>query len=256
MQDFPADITKAVVALTLTFVAGFVDVVGYLAIYHIFTAHVTGTTVHLGRDLASRHWAAAAMAGTVVAGFLLGSIVGRVIIEAGARRHFRRVASINLAAETALLISFVPLSSILTRLSMPGKECTMLVLLAFAMGLQTATLTRIGALTIHTTFVTGMINKLAQLLSHVLFYSFDLLRAAKAQDKAHYRRHQHATAWQASFLFSIWLFYLGGAVLGSLIYFQIRVRSMYVPAFLLLLTIIADQFKPLSLQEERDVAER
>ena len=49
MQGFSADVTKAVVALAVTFVAGFVDIVGYLGIYHILTAHVTGTTVHTGR---------------------------------------------------------------------------------------------------------------------------------------------------------------------------------------------------------------
>jgi uncharacterized membrane protein YoaK (UPF0700 family) len=256
MQGFPSDVTKAVVALAVTFVAGFVDIVGYLAIYHIFTAHVSGTTVHLGRDLASRHWAAAAMAGTVVAGFLLGSIVGRAVIEAGARLRFRRVASINIAAETALLILFVPLSKLLTFSDTPQKECALLGLLALAMGLQTATLTRIGALTIHTTFVTGMINKLAQLLSHVLFYSYDVLRPANPGDRAHYRRLQHASARQASFFFSIWVTYLFGAVLGTLLYFQIGVRSMYIPASLLVLTVITDQFKPLSLQEERDIPER
>jgi uncharacterized membrane protein YoaK (UPF0700 family) len=45
---------KSVVSLLLTFVAGVVDVVGYLAIYHIFTAHLSGRTVHLGRDLIAR----------------------------------------------------------------------------------------------------------------------------------------------------------------------------------------------------------
>jgi uncharacterized membrane protein YoaK (UPF0700 family) len=256
MQGFPADVIKAVVALAVTLVAGFVDIVGYLAIYHIFTAHVTGTTVHLGRDLASRDWAAAAMTGTVVAGFLLGSVVGRAVIEAGARLHFRRVASINIAAETALLVLFVPLSKLLTFSNTAQEECALLALLALAMGLQTATLTRIGALTIHTTFVTGMINKLAQLLSHVLFYTYDVLRAASPADKTHYQHLQHASARQASFFFSIWVTYLVGSVLGTLLYFQIGVRSMYIPAFLLVLTIVTDQFKPLSLQEERDVPER
>ena len=45
------------------------------------------------------------------------------------------------------------------------------------MGLQTATLTRIGPLTIHTTFVTGMLNKFAQLLAHGMYHAYDLLRA-------------------------------------------------------------------------------
>jgi hypothetical protein len=40
--------TKAVVALVLTFAAGYVDIVGLLTIYNLFTAHMTGTTVHLG----------------------------------------------------------------------------------------------------------------------------------------------------------------------------------------------------------------
>jgi len=256
MQFFPADVIKAAVALAVTLVAGFVDIVGYLAIYHIFTAHVTGTTVHLGRDLASRHWAAAAMAATVLGGFLFGSIVGRAVIEAGARLRIRRVASINIAAETSLLILFVPLSKLLILSNTSQKACALLALLAVAMGLQTATLTRIGALTIHTTFVTGMINKLAQLLSHVLFYSYDIFLASKAGEKTHYRRLQHASARQASFFFSIWGFYLLGAILGTLLYFQIGVRSMYAPAFLLVLTIVTDQFKPLSLQEERDMPER
>lgn len=42
-------------AVLLTFVAGWVDIVGYLAVYHLFTANMTGTTVHLGHDLITGH---------------------------------------------------------------------------------------------------------------------------------------------------------------------------------------------------------
>jgi uncharacterized membrane protein YoaK (UPF0700 family) len=38
---------KSIVALLLTFAAGNIDIVGYLAIYKILTAHMTGDTVHL-----------------------------------------------------------------------------------------------------------------------------------------------------------------------------------------------------------------
>ncbi len=255
-QPIVAHPTKSAVALAVTFVAGFVDIVGYLAIYHVFTAHLSGTTVHLGRDLMAGRWAAAAMAGTVVAAFLLGSIVGRAVIESGARLHIRRVASMNIGAEAALLVAFVPLAKFLTRSSPPQRELILLAFLAVAMGLQTATLTRIGALTIHTTFVTGMINKLAQLLSHVLFHTYAVLRAEGRKQKEHFRRMRHISARQASFIFSIWLFFLGGAVFGTWMYFKLGLRSMYLPAFILVLTIITDQFKPLSLQEERDQSER
>src|SRR5579884_761888 len=97
---------KSAVALLLTFVAGIVDILGYLGIYHIFTAHLTGTTVHLGQDLMQRNWPAAAMAASVVAGFFCGSVAGRAAIEAGARVHFSRVASLNLVVEAVLLAIF------------------------------------------------------------------------------------------------------------------------------------------------------
>lgn len=247
---------KSAVALLLTFVAGFVDIIGYLAIYHLFTAHVSGTTVHLGHNLALRNWTTAAMSASVVSGFLGGSIVGRAVIEAGARLRFRRVASVNIAAEAALLGAFLPLAGSLTGLASRERVCVLLGVLAIAMGLQTATLTRIGALTIHTTFVTGMINKLAQLVSHILFYTYDVLSASDSHDREHYRRLRHHTTREAGFFFCIWLIYLIGAVLGTWIYFRIGLLAIYLPASLLVLTIITDQFKPLSLQEERDQSER
>jgi hypothetical protein len=47
-------------------------------------------------------------------------------------------------------------------------------MLAAAMGLQTATVTRVGLVTVHTRFVTVMINKLAQLPSQAVFLTYDL----------------------------------------------------------------------------------
>lgn len=61
---------KAIVALLLTFTAGFVDIVGLLTIYQLFTAHMTGTTVHLGEQLIRRNWPAAVVAASIVAAFL------------------------------------------------------------------------------------------------------------------------------------------------------------------------------------------
>src|SRR5689334_2353309 len=100
---------KSAVALLLTFAAGFVDVVGYIAVYHLFTAHMTGTTVHLGQKLVAGDYTAAAVAAAIIASFVSASIIGRAIIEFGARRHFRRIASVSFAAEAVLLAAFVPI---------------------------------------------------------------------------------------------------------------------------------------------------
>lgn len=141
---------KSGVAFMLTFSAGMVDIVGYIAVYHWFVAHMTGDTVHLGNQLATANWGEAEKAGTVIGSFILGSIVGRAVIEAGARKRQRTIASITLLAEAALIFAFI-----CTRSFVVGSNgiplptlLVLLALLAAAMGLQTATLTKIGPLTI------------------------------------------------------------------------------------------------------------
>jgi Protein of unknown function (DUF1275) len=88
---------------------------------------------------AHRTKSAVALLLTFIAGFLGGSIVGRAVIEAGARLHFRRVASVNIAVEALLLASFIPISRLLAGTTELEKVCALLGLLAVAMGLQTAT---------------------------------------------------------------------------------------------------------------------
>lgn len=118
----PHEPLKASIALLLTSAAGVVDVVGFLAVYRTFTAHMTGATVHLGMALMQQHGCGAVIAGSVIASFLLGSILGRAIIEMGARRQIRRVASITLGMEGTL-----PLLCILIG---AGRQGTVLLLIA------------------------------------------------------------------------------------------------------------------------------
>ncbi len=248
--------TLGIVALILTFVAGFVDILGYMAVYHLFTAHMTGTTVQLGHALADGNRAMAGVAGAVVSGFLLGSIGGRAVIEAGARLGIKRVGSITIAIEGALLLGFI---IFFTRSAQPvvqsfGSLCALLMTLAAAMGLQTATLTRIGPLTVHTTFVTGMLNKLAQLVSHILFHSYDLIRAKSAEWQT-LRHERKSKVGQAYFFASIWLTYLAGALVGTLSFSAWNIRAMYLSVLLLLPIIVIDQIQPFSLQEEEDQSE-
>lgn len=248
---------KAAVALGLTFAAGCVDITGYLALYHIFTAHMTGTTVHLGENLITRNWPEAAIAGSVLLAFVLGSIAGRVVIEIGARRAVRRIASITPAIEALLLVGFVIGFGQFHAQRPPSVSTVawLLAMLAAAMGIQTATLTRIGPLTVHTTFVTGMINKFAQLLSHVAFDSYDLFRWGD-HASPELRARKTKKARETLFIFSIWCLYFAGAVVGTLLYLHWKVRALTLPMALLACAIVADQFKQLSVEEEREQFER
>ncbi len=236
--------TKAAAALLLTFVAGYVDVVGYLALYQVFTANMTGNTVHFASNLVHSRWQDALLAGSMIPIFVAGSIVGRAIIEVGARNRIRRIASLTLSIE-ALLIGFASLAPPHT--SVPDIEIGCLAALAFAMGIQTAALTRIGPLTIHTTFVTGMLNKLAQLLAHSIFLAYDRLRGEKRVIDAQKKTHR-----QALFIFSIWLTYFFGAIVGAKTEADFGLRTLLIPVVLLAIAILVDQVSPLSIREERE----
>jgi len=245
---------KAAVALWLTFIAGFVDIAGAITIYDIFSAHMTGTTVRMGEHLVEKDWNALAVTGVVLAAFAAGSLVGRILIEAAARAGFRSIAAITLGCETVLLACggvFAP-----PRPEIPFATVAIpLSMLAAAMGFQTATLTRVGPLTVHTTFVTGMLNKLSQLLSHWLFRTYDLIYEIKER-KQELRQSRRHTARQAAFIFSIWLLYVVGAVCGTYGALHWHQHSFLIPACMLLAAAGTDLVQPLSIEEEREQSER
>ena len=253
----PRTKAKSAVALWLTFAAGIVDIIGYITVYHTFVAHMTGNTVHLGNKLALGEWGEAVKAGCTILSFIVGSIVGRAVIEAGARAHRRTVATITLLAEALLVLVFAWVGrSVLhpgqSQTSSLSTVCGLLALLAAAMGLQTATLTRIGPLTVHTTFVTGMLNKFAQAVSEWLFWAHDRWREAASLRSIWHASRQHAAFRNANFVFSIWLTYMIGAVAGTWMNSRWSLQAMYIAVAILFLCIIVDQFRPLSVEEEQD----
>lgn len=248
---------KRTIAIVLTFAAGIVDIVGYMTVYHLFVAHMTGTTVHLGNQLELGAWPDAAKAAAVLTSFVVGSIVGRAIIEAGARRGRRTVASVTMAAEAILVLLFVWIGPIVLKQFTPetipvGRACLLLVLLAAAMGLQTATLTRVGPLTIHTTFVTGMLNKLAQEITRWLFWVHDSWGAHRQVKDLVSGSGKQKAFRNALFMAAIWFSYMVGSIAGTWMDFRWKVAALYLPVAILIASIAVDQVRPLSLEEEKD----
>lgn len=247
---------KIVVALILTFVSGLVDIVGYLGVFHFFTAHLTGTTVQLGHSLITHDAMDIFAALSIVISFVVGSVAGRSIIEFGSRRQIQRVASITLALEALLLIAAAA-----THINSIAPPYSGLVLLAGAMGLQTATLTGIGPLTVHTTFVTGMVNKFAQLLARLAFQTYDSLRVkrhlvtneqSRPASAATKKRERQETV----FLAVIWLFYVAGAAVGTWSFSVSLMHTLWIGVVVLAFCLAADQFRPLSIEEEKEQSER
>jgi uncharacterized membrane protein YoaK (UPF0700 family) len=245
---------KIAVAFLLTFAAGLVDIVGYLGIFRLFTAHMTGTTVQLARNAAGGNWVGVWSAAAVVTSFFIGSAFGRVLIQVGSRVRLRRIASVTLLLEAVLLFG-TAYWAVDRRLALASamQRDLLLSVLAASMGLQTATLTGVGPLTIHTTFVTGMLNKLAQFVSRIAFRTYDFLRLGSIDGETSLA--QKNDKQQALFVVLIWSLFLSGALAGSWLYRPWGVRTLYLAVVVLLAVIAIDQIHPLSIEEEKEQSE-
>lgn len=111
----------------------------------------------------------------------------------------------------------------------------MLAMPALAIGLQNATLTRVGALSVRTTHITGTLSKFAESTSRYLFWLHDHTRGSgygRIIDALRLSRH-HADFRDACLTASLWLTFLLGATVGVTTYARFGIAALLAPIFLL-----------------------
>lgn len=152
--------TQKRLVLVLAGVAGFVDVVGYLTLHHLFTAHLTGNASKLGVALGRGKLSDAGPLAAVPFLFAFGVGVGTVLADAG-------LAWVALAAQFSLVATFMGFGSTVIHHGIGPAETSasfygLAALATVALGLQTAALTQVDGATVRTSYVSGMITRLAQ----------------------------------------------------------------------------------------------
>ncbi len=243
-------------ALSLTAIGGFVDAVGYIALFQVFTANMSGNSVHAGIYIGKLNFPELLRPACAIVAYVTGLLLTRIAVTLAARRRFRRIASCTLGGEALLLLLFAratPAMKLGQVVDLHSFGYFFLVaLLAFAMGVQTATMTHTGALTVYTTFVTGTLTKFTEALARALFWSYDeaAQRGRRMSDIVGLALKQQ-DAREAAFLVTIWTCYLVGAVLGTFSKQRWELRSLYLPVMVLVVFIVIDQFRPIGVQEEK-----
>lgn len=211
----------------LALAAGCVDAVGFLNLFHIFTAHLSGDTTKLAVDLGSGHFGVDALAFVLVLVTYVGGVVLGVVVVAADERRSRAL----LVAEILCLLALMTLGSALRDgggLHHGGFFFYFLVVLsALAMGLQTAYLRRTAGTSVHTTFITGMLTALAE----------DAVAWGRnhADAEARHRVGVHG---------SIWLGYLAGGIVGALLTIELDFAfwALAFPLVLLAVVLVEDRF--------------
>jgi len=240
------------VAASLTFIAGYVDAIGYLAYAKVYTANMSGNSVAIGIGLGQQKWAEAAFRSWPVLLYVTGLILGRILLEIGAQSGLRRIASLAFSCEVVLLAIVGFSTSLATRYAIATPELAGIAILALAMGIQNAALTKFSSLTLHTGFVTGTLLKCAeQLVKHATWVG-GKIQQGKAVSHALADSVHEPTFGLTLFLGFTWASYVIGAVLGTIGKQLIDLKALSFAIAGLVALIAVDVIQPLAVSEEAE----
>jgi uncharacterized membrane protein YoaK (UPF0700 family) len=146
--------------LLLTLAAASVDAISYLGLGHVFTAMMTGNTVLLGLALAQGEALAALRSILALIGFTIGVFAGALIVDRESEpAEWPAAVTTALAFETLILAMFAAASTLFD--STRAVIIYLLIIMsAFAMGIQSAAVRRLGVPGIATTYITGTLTSL------------------------------------------------------------------------------------------------
>ncbi|MBV8358682.1 MAG: DUF1275 domain-containing protein [Deltaproteobacteria bacterium] len=242
---------KVSIAIAMTWAAGFVDIVGYISLYGLYTSHMTGNTVAMARHIADMQWIGVVRSGWPILAFVTGLLLGAFIYEAEKRRRIRVPFPLVIGLETLMLAIFIAAGiGSGYRPDIPpqpaGKFFVMVALLATSMGMQNVAIKKVSGVNVYTTFVTGSLVKFAEGLSEYLFWLYDRTRhRCWHRIILVFRISLHMQSFQrAALTLSLWTAYLGGAVCGGFSIKWWALLGMAGPTGLLFTIAVYGAFRP------------
>ena len=189
-------------AAGLAGLAGYVDALGFMKLGGFFVSFMSGNSTRLAVGLATDE-AAAAVAGSLVAMFVLGVILGSGV--AAAAGSHRKPAVLVLVA--LLLASAAAMDNVFA-----GRWPALVM--AAAMGAENAVFQRDGQVSIGVTYMTGTLVKLGQSVAAALMGG-------------------HRWHWLSHL--SLWCALTCGAVLGALAFRHLSASALWIAALVALL---------------------
>jgi uncharacterized membrane protein YoaK (UPF0700 family) len=214
---------------------------------------MSGNSVRIGTAGATGNASEILRRGWPVAFFTAGLMASALVHEIGARRRFLSTSAIIFGLEAALL-GCVQIFYINTgRISASGPQFfAPAALLAFAMGVQNATLTKVGALSVRTTHITGTISEFVEGFSQFIFWMFDRLRGTGARRR---RRILAVMMRQRSFQQAVltallWISFVVGAFCGTMSMRQFHAYLLVPPIIALVVFLTLDVLRPLAASAE------
>jgi len=224
------------IASLLSFVAGIVNVAGFLSVQRL-TTNVTGHFAYFVDEVLKLNFTESFVYFLYILFFFLGSFVSNILVEIVTRKNERLIHVIPTIIESVILffIAYIGRKLIADNANLIAFS------LLFAMGLQNSLVTRISNALVRTTHLTGLFTDLGIELSQLFFY-----KAKKQQEKL--------ISTIKLRLRIITYFFIGG-VFGGIFYTYFQLLVLIIPATLLIMGLFYDtiKFKLLNWKRKLDV---
>jgi uncharacterized membrane protein YoaK (UPF0700 family) len=232
---------KARLAISLAWVGGFVDAVGFYLLA-FFTSHMSGNSASLGRSMAESNLHFVEWFLLLIGTFFLGGVLAGLVTENAHRRHYHSTYSLALSCEAVLLAALMIYCKVpYHRLRGIGA------LAALAMGIQNATITQIAG-EVRTTHVTGVVTDLGLEGVQFIYWFRDKTRGRflTRLRRTFSLSPRHPSVQRLFLLASIWFSFVAGSTLGAIGYHFVGTNSLLAPLAFLVFMIILDFARPIA----------
>lgn len=212
------------IASLLSFVAGIVNVVGFLAVERL-TTNITGHFAYLIDEVFKLQFWSGLIYFLYILFFFLGSFCSNFMIEMISKRNSKLSFTIPIFVESLILLSAAFFGH-----SMISENPNLLAFgLLFAMGLQNSLVTTISSATVRTTHLTGLFTDLGIELSQLFFYK-----------EPEQRKKLFSSV---KLRFTIISFFFFGGIAGGVLYPYTNIYTLAFAGVILFLAIAYDTMK-------------
>lgn len=212
------------IASVLSFVAGIVNVAGFLAVQKL-TTNVTGHFAFFVDAVFQYQFWNGFVYFLYIFFFFLGAFVSSFLVEAVARKNENTTYIVPIVIEIVLLL----LIAIVGKILIENYANVIAYTLLFSMGLQNSLVTKISNSIVRTTHLTGLFTDLGIELAQLFFYKqFDLRQKLFSSIRLR--------------LTIISFFFVGG-IIGGLFYAEIQLKVLIIAVSVLFLGLIYDYLK-------------
>ncbi len=212
------------IASLLSFVAGIVNVAGFLAVSRL-TTNVTGHFAYLMDEVLQLEFWKGFIFFLYIFFFFLGSFVSNFLVEIISKVNRKLSHAIPILIESVIIFFAAIFGAFLIR-----ENPDLLVFsLLFAMGMQNSLVTTISNSVVRTTHLTGLFTDLGIDLSQLLFFK---------------EKHQRAKLYSSIKLrLTIICFFFLGGIIGGLFYPSLNLYVLAIAGTTLIFAVLYDSVK-------------